>query len=55
MQLQASYQISSMVNHLNGITLRIVSTMRPHDSAVEAEPTLEEAYLLAVGKQALGN
>jgi ABC-type multidrug transport system ATPase subunit len=50
-QLQMSYQISSMVNQLSGITLRIVSSTRPHEAAQAVEPSLEEAYLLAVGRQ----
>ena len=53
MQLQASYQVSTMVNQMNGITLRIVSATRPHEAAVVVDPSLEEAYLLAVGKQAV--
>ncbi len=53
LQLQASYQVSSMVNQLNGITLRIVSPTRPHEAAIAADPSLEEAYLVAVGSQAV--
>ncbi|MBO0783685.1 MAG: ABC transporter ATP-binding protein [Ktedonobacteraceae bacterium] len=52
LQLQASYQVSSMVNHMHGITLRIVSATRPHEAAVAVDPNLEEAYLRAVGRQA---
>lgn len=51
MQLQASYQVSTMVNQMNGITLRIVSATRPHEAAVVIDPSLEDAYLLATGKQ----
>src|SRR5260221_4836905 len=51
LQLQASYQVSTMVNQMNGITLRIVSATRPHKAAVVIDPSLEEAYLLAVGRQ----
>jgi ABC-type multidrug transport system ATPase subunit len=54
LQLQASYQVSMMVNQMNGITLRIVSATRPHEAAVEVSPSLEEAYLLATGRQAVG-
>jgi ABC-type multidrug transport system ATPase subunit len=50
-RLQESNQVSSMVNQLNGITLRIVSSTRPHEAAIAVEPSLEEAYLLAVGGQ----
>jgi ABC-2 type transport system ATP-binding protein len=53
LQLQASYQVSTMVNQMNGVTLRIVSAARPHEAAVVVDPSLEEAYLLAVGKQAV--
>jgi ABC-2 type transport system ATP-binding protein len=51
MQLQASYQVSTMVNQLHGVTLRIVSPTRPHEAAVIIDPSLEEAYLRAVGRQ----
>jgi ABC-type multidrug transport system ATPase subunit len=53
MQLQARYQVSTMVNQMHGITLRIVSTIRPHEAAVVVDPSLEEAYLLATGRQAV--
>jgi ABC-type multidrug transport system ATPase subunit len=53
MQLQATYQVSTMVNQMNGITLRIVSATRPHEAAVVSDPSLEEAYLLAVGRPAV--
>ena len=49
--LQTNYQVSTMVNNLNGITLRIVSSTRPHEAAVAIDPSLEEAYLVAVGRQ----
>jgi len=51
LQLQASYQVSTMVNQMHGITLRIVSTTRPHEAAVVIDPSLEDAYLLATGRQ----
>ena len=53
LQLQASYQVSTMVTQMGGVTLRIVSPTRPHEAAVEVPPSLEEAYLLAVGRQAV--
>jgi ABC-2 type transport system ATP-binding protein len=53
LQLQASYQVSTMVNQMSGLTLRIVSTTRPHETAVVVDPSLEEAYLLATGRQAV--
>jgi ABC-2 type transport system ATP-binding protein len=51
LQLQASYQVSTMINQMNGLTLRIVSTTRPHETAVVVDPSLEEAYLLATNRQ----
>jgi ABC-2 type transport system ATP-binding protein len=53
LQLQASYQVSTMVSQMHGITLRIVSPTRPHEAAVVIDPSLEDAYLLATGKQAV--
>jgi ABC-type multidrug transport system ATPase subunit len=53
LQLQATSQVSTMVNQMGGITLRIVSPMRPHAAAVVVDPSLEEAYLLATGKPAV--
>ena len=53
LQLQASYQVSTMVNQMNGVTLRIVSATRPHEAAVVVYPSLEEAYLLATSRQAV--
>jgi len=52
LQLQAAYQVSTMVTQATGITLRIVSPTRPHPAAVDVGPSLEEAYLLAVGRSA---
>jgi ABC-2 type transport system ATP-binding protein len=51
LQLQARYQVSTMVNQIHGVTLRIVSTTRPHGAAILVDPTLEDAYLRAVGRQ----
>ena len=51
LQLQTTCQVSTMVNQLNGITLRLVSPTRPHQTAVTVAPTLEEAYLLVTGRQ----
>lgn len=53
LQLQTTFQVSTMVNQFNGITLRIVSATRPHEAAVIVDPSLEEAYLLATGRQAV--
>jgi hypothetical protein len=52
-QLQESYQVSTMVTQMSSITLRIVSATRPHEAAVVVDPSLEEAYLLATGRQAV--
>jgi hypothetical protein len=53
LRLQAGYQVSTMVNQINGISLRLISGSRPHESAVVTDPTLEEAYLLATGQQSV--
>jgi ABC-2 type transport system ATP-binding protein len=53
LQLQATYQVSTMITQMGGITLRLVSTTRPHEAAVVVDPSLEEAYLLATGRQAV--
>jgi ABC-type multidrug transport system ATPase subunit len=51
LRLQASYQVSTLVNQLGGFTLRVISEMRPHEAAVVVAPSLEEAYLLVTGVQ----
>ncbi len=48
-RLQAAYQISALLQQSNGVTLRVVSSTRPHESAGPMEPSLEDAYLLVVG------
>ncbi|QBD75896.1 ABC transporter ATP-binding protein [Ktedonosporobacter rubrisoli] len=53
LHLQTTYQVSGMVNQMNGVALRIVSAVRPHEAAVAVDPTLEEAYLLVTGRQAV--
>jgi hypothetical protein len=50
LRLQATYQVSTMVNQLGGVTLRVLSATRPHEDAVVVDPTLEEAYLLVTGQ-----
>ena len=50
-RLQTMYPVSTMVNQMNGITLRLISATRPHEAAVVVDPSLEEAYLLATGAQ----
>jgi ABC-2 type transport system ATP-binding protein len=34
LRLQTAYQVSTMVNQMGGITLRIVSATRPREAAV---------------------
>jgi ABC-2 type transport system ATP-binding protein len=51
MRLQATYQVSTMVSQMSGITLRIVSATHPHEAAVVVDPSLEDAYLLVTGRQ----
>src|SRR5262245_38263252 len=48
-ELQAAYLVSAMITQRDGVTLRVVSARRPHERAVGMEPTLEDAYLLAIG------
>jgi len=50
MQLQATYQVSTMVNQMSGVTLRLVSATRPHEAAIIVDPSLEDAYLLVMGQ-----
>ncbi len=51
LRLQGEHQVSALVQQPHGVTLRIVSPERPHETATLIEPTLEDAYLLAVGGQ----
>ncbi len=51
LQLQAAYTVSTMVNQTGGVTLRIISLTRPHEAAVVIDPSLEDAYLMATGRQ----
>ncbi len=48
MRLQATYQVSTMVNQMQGVVLRIISATCPHEAALAVEPSLEEAYLAAI-------
>ncbi len=50
-RLQSTHLVSTMVNQLGGVNLRIVSATRPHEAAIVTDPTLEEAYLLATSQQ----
>jgi ABC-2 type transport system ATP-binding protein len=49
MRLQVLYQVSGMVSHSGGVTLRLLSASQPFETAAVVEPTLEDAYLLAAG------
>jgi ABC-2 type transport system ATP-binding protein len=51
LRLQNSYQVSTMLNQMNGVALRLVSPTCPHEHAVPVDPNLEEAYLLATNRQ----
>ena len=48
LKLQAAHQVSAMITQPGGVLLRIVSVMQPIEGAVGIEPTLEDAYLLAI-------
>jgi ABC-2 type transport system ATP-binding protein len=52
-RLQAAYPVSTMVNQVGGVTLRLISATRPHEAAVVVDPNLEDAYLLATGQQSV--
>ena len=53
LQLQQSVPVSAMVQQSSGVTLRLISPTAPHQNAVVVEPNLEDAYLVAIGKEAL--
>jgi len=44
-RLRNRYHISTVLRRGREITLRLVSSARPHPNATSVEPTLEEAYL----------
>jgi ABC-type multidrug transport system ATPase subunit len=52
LHLQASFPVSAMVNQPQGVALRVISVTPPLEGAVHAEPSLEDAYLLAMQQQA---
>ena len=49
LRLQSEHPVSGLRRDAHGVQLRVLSAARPHSSAVPAEPTVEDAYLLAVG------
>ena len=46
---QGRFQTSALITQPVGASVRILSDARPHEAAVAVEPTLEDAYLLALG------
>lgn len=55
LRLQATHQVSAMIQTSDGTSLRIISPTRPHELAVPAAPHLEDAYLLKTEMQPVGN
>jgi hypothetical protein len=51
-RIRESLKISSAAHRPDGVHLRVVSPERPIDSAVEAEPMLEDAFLLLMNGEA---
>jgi ABC-2 type transport system ATP-binding protein len=51
-RMQAQYQIGAILQRPDGIQMRVISPTRPSADARLVEPTLEEAYLLTVGRAA---
>jgi ABC-type multidrug transport system ATPase subunit len=50
-RLQMDHKVSAMINRASGVLLRILSETQPHPSAVAAEPSLEDAYLLLTSER----
>lgn len=48
--LQTAYAVSTIVNQMGGVTLRIFSLTRPLEAAVVIDPSLEEPHLMAAGR-----
>ncbi len=53
LQMQTTYQVSSMVTQIDIITLRLVIATRLHEEVVEVTHSPEEAYLGATGRQVI--
>ncbi|MDB5080029.1 MAG: transporter ATP-binding protein [Chloroflexi bacterium] len=47
-RLQAEHQVSTLVAQRDGLLLNVISPTRPHPDARVVEPSLEEAYLVAI-------
>jgi len=52
-QLQTRFPVSSLISHGSVVTLRAIAPGPPVPGATPAEPTLEDAYLLAVQGRAV--
>ncbi len=48
-QLIQSHTVCNVHHHGQGVNLRIIADRSPDETAVLAEPTLEDAYLLYTG------
>ena len=48
-QIKQQYLISSTIRRANGMNIRVVNKRRPSDTAVPVTPTMEDAYLYAIG------
>src|SRR5436190_3959123 len=51
-RLRRNTRVSSAVRKADGVHVRVVSADRPITSATEAEPTLEDAFLFTMSRQA---
>ena len=47
--IKKRYMISSTVRRGNGLNVRVVNKGRPGETAVPVTPTMEDAYLYAIG------
>jgi ABC-2 type transport system ATP-binding protein len=52
LRLQAEYQVSALIAQRDGVQMHIISPVRPHPQAYQIEPSLEDAYLVAVREKA---
>jgi ABC-type multidrug transport system ATPase subunit len=55
LRLQQAYPVSALAAQSGATTVRVLSSERPCDAAMPAEPTLEDAYLVAIGNGGHGN
>ncbi|HLY30076.1 MAG TPA: ABC transporter ATP-binding protein, partial [Ktedonobacterales bacterium] len=46
-RLQTAYRVTTMISKPTGVYLRLISPKRPLETATPADPTLEEAVLVA--------